>query len=397
MPLRTDRTATHTIAATRRIDLCRSSRCAWIAALWLTVADCACAQDSQWLRLNRDGMAAMAQGALQVAEQALKLAIQRAESLRTTDSDAGRELSASLNNLGLVYQRSARYRQAESVLRQALALRQQVYGERHRYYAQSLTSLARTLQDQEKFDESERLFSDALAIYSELYGLQHPLVADALNNLGSLHQNTERWQSAESYLRQAIEIQRKLFGPRHPRISPTLSNLASLAVARGDHDIAVDLYTEVIEIRRAASPVDQHGLIIALNNLGTLYHSACQTDEAEKLLEEANGIITAQFNDRHPQAGRIQYRLALIAASTNRTERADELFGHAVAAEQSMFGNHHPRLLPILLSHATLLERIRRSGPAVQTRERAERIRKLNKLTKTEKPEIRCGPETLWN
>jgi len=397
MQLRTHRTATHGNATSLRIDLCRSAGCVLVAVLWLTVANYASAQDSQWLRLNRDGMAAMAQGSLSLAEQALKRAIQRAESLRAADRDADRELSASLNNLGLVYQRSGRFQQAESVLRQALALRQQAYGEQHRYYAQSLTSLARTLQDQEKFDESEQLFSDALAIYSELYGPRHPLVADALNNLGSLHQYTERWQSAETYLRSAIEIQRKLFGPRHPRISPTLSNLASLAVARGNHNIAVDLYREVIEIRRGARPVDLHGLIIALNNLGTLYHGACQTDDAEKLLEEANGIITAQFNDRHPQAGLIQYRLALIAASTNRTARADELFGNAAAAEESMLGDSHPRLLPILSSHASLLERISRSGPAVQTRERAERIRKLHKLAKTDEPEIRCGPETLWN
>ncbi len=334
------------------------------------------AQDRRWLEHNQRGMQAMSRGDFATAEQAISKAIATAEAL----DDGAMELAASLNNLGLIYQQGGRYAEAEVVLRRALKLRLKVYGPRHRYFAQSLNSLARLLQDQQKLVESEQLFENALDIYATLYGPRHPLVADTLNNLGSLHRSTERYQSAEKYLTRALEIQRTLFGPRHPRVTTTISNLASLAIVRGDSDRAESLYREVIDIRQDAKPINFHGLVIAMNNLGVIYQGRCQFKQASTVLEQAFDIITRQFAGKHAESGRVQYRLGVSAAARSRLAEAQHLFESSLRDEIRIVGPDHQRLLPILDAYADLLDQRNQPESAAQHRLRARQIRKANAL-----------------
>lgn len=329
------------------------------------------AQDQHWLRQNQRGMQAMSQGDFDAAEKALATAITRAEAL----DDGAMELAASLNNLGLVYQQGGRYQEAEEVLRRSLQLRLKIYGRQHRYYAQSLNSLASVLQDIGETAESEKLFKDTLQIYTDLFGNKHPLVADTLNNLGSLHRSTDRLVSAETYLRRALSIQQALFGSKHPRVTTTISNLASLVLARGDEENAEALYRQVIRIRRESKPTDFNGLVIAMNNLGVIFHRQCRLLEANKVLGQAVDIIDEQLSGRHAEFGRIQFRLGLLAIATKQFNAADELLASALETEVKGHGADHQRLLPILDAQADLLNLQSRRQEADQKQLRAVQIR----------------------
>lgn len=351
----------------------------------------ATAQDRRWLEQNQRGMQAMSRGDYRAAEKALTEAMDTAQAL----DDGAMELAASLNNLGLIYQQSGRYDEAEVSLRRALELRLKVYGPRHRYFAQSLNSLARLLQDQQKLTEAERLFESALDVYAELFGPGHPLVADTLNNLGSLHRSTQRYQSAERYLKRALEIQQSLFGPRHPRVTTTISNLASLAIVRGDSEQAVELYRRVIDIRLNAKPVNFNGLVIALNNLGVIHQGHCRYRQATVVLEQAFEIITRQFAGRHAESGRIQYRLGVIAAAGARLSQAQQLFESALQDEAEITDPEHQRLLPIIDAYADLLERRRRPEQARQQRQRARQIRQDKAVAPEIPQKPGCGSQVV--
>jgi tetratricopeptide (TPR) repeat protein len=84
--------------------------------------------------------------------------------------------------------------------------------------------------------EAESLVRQALAIFEGAYGPDHVNVASALCNLASLLRTLNRGAEAEPLLRRAIAIDERSYGPEHPDVSIRLNNLADWlwAMKRGE-------------------------------------------------------------------------------------------------------------------------------------------------------------------
>jgi hypothetical protein len=87
--------------------------------------------------------------------------------------------------------------QAFPVMRRALAIDEQSYGDQHPRVAIDLNNLASLLKATNRLAEAEPLMRRALAIDERSYGDQHPDVATDLNNLAVLLQGTNRLVEAE--------------------------------------------------------------------------------------------------------------------------------------------------------------------------------------------------------
>ena len=64
--------------------------------------------------------------------------------------------------------------------------------------------------------EAEPLMRQALTIDEQSYGENHPNVAAHLNNLAALLQDTNRLEEAEPLMRRALKIDEISFGQEHP-------------------------------------------------------------------------------------------------------------------------------------------------------------------------------------
>ena len=122
-------------------------------------------QDALWLELNTRGMQAYENGDVDSAEEFYREAIKLA-----ADNGQGAEMSATLNNLGLLLKATGRLDEAATVLHNAMELRFSVYGPRHRYTAQSMNNLGRLMEALGRYTVAERLYSKAIDIYSEWEG-----------------------------------------------------------------------------------------------------------------------------------------------------------------------------------------------------------------------------------
>ncbi len=162
------------------------------------------------------------------------------EILEKTDKRIGTELGdepeveAELRNtIGEVYLALGQYGRAEKILRQALA-KSKLLGRVHREVATSLGNLALALENQDKLTEAESMQREALAIRRELFGYDHLEVASSLNSLAIVLRDEGNLQEAQRIQREALTIQEKLLGKEHPDVATSLNNFADMLRIQGE-------------------------------------------------------------------------------------------------------------------------------------------------------------------
>ena len=137
------------------------------------------AQDnSEWLFFNKAGMQYFKLGDLNIAEKNYLEAIKIAEDLNLKG-----ELSASLNNFGLLKITLLMHEEAKYLIERSLRLRLEVYGANHRYVAQSYNNLARAYESSEEYNKAINLYVKSLKVYENLGDKYLLLLARTLNNL----------------------------------------------------------------------------------------------------------------------------------------------------------------------------------------------------------------------
>ncbi|MDA0266203.1 MAG: tetratricopeptide repeat protein [Cyanobacteria bacterium] len=264
------------------------------------------------------------------------------------------DVANSLNNLAELYRTQGRYGEAEILHREALAIYREQLGERHLNVAISLNNLALTYYAQGRYGEAATLFQAALEIRREQLGAHHPSVATGLNNLAGLYDTQGRYREAEPLYLEAVTIYREQLGDRHPNVANSLSNLAVLYRIQGRYDEAEPLHLEALDIRRERLG-DRHPEVAAsLNNLAELYRAQGRYGEAEPLQLEALDIRRERLGDRHPEVAQSLGNLALIYRAQGRYGEAEPLQLEALEIRRERLGDHHPDVAISLNNLASL-------------------------------------------
>ncbi|MBD2675739.1 tetratricopeptide repeat protein, partial [Aphanizomenon flos-aquae FACHB-1416] len=79
-----------------------------------------------------------------------------------------------------------------------------------------------------KYKEAEPLYQQALALRQKLLGDDHPDVATSLNNLALLYYSQGKYKEAEPLYQQALNILEQRLGVDHPRTIIVRGNLEYL-------------------------------------------------------------------------------------------------------------------------------------------------------------------------
>jgi tetratricopeptide (TPR) repeat protein len=150
-----------------------------------------------------------------------------------TFGDQHPNVARDLNILAHLLHVTNRLAEAEPLMRRALLIDEQTFGDQHPNVARDLKNLAQLLQDTSRLAEAEPLYRHALAIDEQSLGDQHPDVARTLNNLAQLLQATNRLAEAEPLMRRALVIFEKSFGEDHPYSKTVRNNYTILLEAIG--------------------------------------------------------------------------------------------------------------------------------------------------------------------
>ena len=168
------------------------------------------------------------------------------------------------------------------MLRRALAITKNRYGEENARVAIALGNLAELLRAQHKLAEAVALFRRALAILKTVHGGGHPEVASALGDLALALRAQSKLAEAEPLLREvrerererslsarerslsdpralgcaleALAIHKKALGVEHPQVARSLNNLAELLRAQDKHAEADELFRRARSISADCAP-----------------------------------------------------------------------------------------------------------------------------------------------
>ncbi len=212
---------------------------------------------------------------------------------------------------------------AEPLLRQALEMCRQLFGERHPDVAQGMSNLGAVLGMQGRYAEAEPYLRDALGLYRVILDPDHPLLAWSLNNLAKLLQRKSELAAAEALLREALDIERKRLGPEHPSVAHRAYNMSELLQDEGKLEEAQMFARESLEIRRGALGGDAADIGNSLSRLGDVLIELGRTLEAEPLLRESVKVLEESLPSDHWRTANARSLLGRCLAAEKRFEEAE--------------------------------------------------------------------------
>ncbi|MEO7368013.1 MAG: serine/threonine-protein kinase [Gemmatimonadaceae bacterium] len=310
--------------------------------------------------------------------------LEQSLALRRTIARDDREVATALNDLGVAATQQASYPRADTLLREALATRQRIFGEadastlatmnnlaellRLRGETTSADSLLQYVLRQERatlapndpalaatlsnlgvlargrgdLAEAEARHRAALAIRRAHYGDNHPDVAESVKNLALVLHSAGRLTEADSMYRHALSLQRRVYGVKHPQIGTTLNSLAALRSTLGDNRDAEALLREALPMQRELLGPDHVNIASTLDNLGGVLSDEGHPDEASALLEESLAMREHLLGASHPSVATSLSNLALVREQQGRVAEAESLRTRAMGIYRAKLGPRHP-------------------------------------------------------
>ncbi|MEO8594795.1 MAG: tetratricopeptide repeat protein [Candidatus Solibacter sp.] len=196
---------------------------------------------------------------------------------------------------------------ADGYLAKAIEAQEKDTGPDHPRVANLLNRRATALEQKQNFRDAEPLLRRALAIQRKELGPSLD-TATTLLNLGSLLQNVKRTAEAERLEREAIGILEQK-RPQSAELAAACTNLADLLSAQKDFAPAAALLRRAIAIDEAIFGIDDPEVAGDLANLGALLNGHGQDAAARPPLERALAIYEKRLGPESPQARDIRERL----------------------------------------------------------------------------------------
>jgi tetratricopeptide (TPR) repeat protein len=264
------------------------------------------------------------------------------------------EAARLLHAAGVYLRDRGQYAQAEPLLKQALALREQVLGSEHAETATTLYALAWLYIYQGKYGQAEQLVQPALAGFERVLGPEHPEVAAALYILSEAYMYTGRYAQAEPLMQRALAIREQMLGQSHPLVSWSLNDLALLYSFQGKYAQAEPLYQRSLTLKENTKGPEHVETTWALRALGRLYTTEGKYAQAEQLLQRALAVDERLLGPEHDFTIRDLLSLAQLFQATGQDGQAESLYQQALTSFERVLGSEHPLVAETLTGLARL-------------------------------------------
>ncbi|HLI05304.1 MAG TPA: FxSxx-COOH system tetratricopeptide repeat protein [Ktedonobacteraceae bacterium] len=289
--------------------------------------------------LNRAGNYLRERGRYREAEPLLKQALALYE--QTVEPEHP-DVAGCLHDLALLYWEQGDYTQAEPLYQQALAMREQTLGTDHFDVAQSLNDLALLYWNQGRYAQAESLFQKALTILEKVLGPEHPDVAKGLGNLALISWEQGKYTQAEPLMQRALAIQERVLEPEHPDVANSLNNLGRLYLARGKYAAAEPLLQRSLTILEHTLGPDHPFVAYGLNSLALLYQTQGRYAQAEPLYRRALRLREQAQGPENADVAIALDNLALLSTDQGHYTQAEPLFHRALTIREQVLGPAHP-------------------------------------------------------
>jgi CHAT domain-containing protein/tetratricopeptide (TPR) repeat protein len=242
-----------------------------------------------------------------------------------------------LSQLGNLYREDGRFAEAETALKQAVAIQERGRSPNFEL-AQALNNLSGVYLNQQMFPEAENLFKRSLSIYEKLpagkprdiwrgnginnlavlYGME----ANARAGSGETEQANLAYDKTISMINEAMSLWSKAFGPSHPNIAALLQNRGEAFAKKKQFDLAEQDFRGSLKLKLQFWAAKNQTIASTKNSLANVLIEEKRYPEAEELLKSALEIRTDSLGPDHPSVARNLNALSVLYGKSGEVARA---------------------------------------------------------------------------
>ena len=215
-------------------------------------------------------------------------------------------------------------------------------------------------------------YREALAIREDIYGLTHPRVASVLYSMAKVQRESGDWLATRASLERALAIDEQA-GSRSRHMASRYRRLAAAAQEMGDLDAAERALEHALEIDQTLENSERPDVFADLTALGNVRRLRGKNEVAKVDLERA--VDMGEEADASPAKMRAALAgLADVLQRIGDVAGAEKTLERAVALDESFRGSGDSRIEGTLVKLAQTLARVQDTARSEETLERAVQI-----------------------
>jgi len=278
-----------------------------------------------------------------------------------------------LDAMGRAYLGLGRYSVADSMLREALAVRRRLYEANTPPMAAGFDHLAEAAEEQGRYAVAESLGHNALSIRRTRRDSLHPNVANSLGDLARYKQQRGQYAAAESLYREALSRKKTIYERPSRPLASTTSELAQLLTERGEYAVAGSLSRETLSMRRALFGNVHPKTSESLARLARTVEERGHFAEAGSLYQQTLAIDRAVLGAKHPTVATDLNDLAIVLEKQKRLAEAESLQRKSLRLSEQRLSDDHPDITATLHNLAVVLRKRGKYNEAASLYERVLR------------------------
>lgn len=283
---------------------------------------------------------------------------------RAALGDKHPEIIGTLVSLGTAQNDVGQLTEAEATFREGLGLSRATYGPEHPAVADVLERLGSNLAEyQRKYEEGVPLMREALAMRIKLLGERHPDVQLVRANLGRTLVRTGAFAEAESLHTAALAARRAALGDSSAAVASSLVDLALLMEAQNRWPEAESYYRQSLPIWRGAK--DEFYELYAMGQIGWDLGRQNKFEASDSVLTQVLQRQIVLFGPEHARTGDTYEKLTSNAIFTGRLARGDSLSMKALEIRKATWGPKSQQVADQLQNVAFVRERMNDTTRAV--------------------------------
>ena len=293
-----------------------------------------------------------------------RLAERSVEMCRRLYGEEDENYAWSLASLAVVLRRTDDLEGAKTLLRSALAIREEIFGPRSMKVALTLNTLSVPEGMSGNFREARALMERALSICDDL-GPRDVFAANIMDNLGNLCETTGDFAGARVYFAQVLEIRRRELPPDHPLTAQSALALAVVSMRLGEFPEARALYEQALAAQERVLGPDHPEYAESLSNLANALMETGHDADARPLQERALAIVERALGHHHSRVSMVRADLASVLEGLGDLAGAERLL-QTVAADQERVRGAYDTDLGRTLNRLAGVETERGEYPAAE-------------------------------
>ena len=169
----------------------------------------------RWENAEAEGKPGFEEGPDDRAENLIHAEIEQAERIGSLNP----RFAGSLNELGILYAKHHKFKQAERVFQRSLGVCVAVLGANHPDVASILKNMGILKASQRQYPEADLLLTQSLLLTNRNLGHEHPIAAGTMRTCAVFHAIQGHYGEAERFIRRSLEISERALGSEHPEVA----------------------------------------------------------------------------------------------------------------------------------------------------------------------------------